>query len=54
MLHYTEEYLCDLCEASTSHLDLEKLASKKVLVTGASGLICSALVDQLLMGQFQL
>ena len=29
MLHYTEEYLCDLCEASTSHLDLEKLASKK-------------------------
>ena len=49
MLHYTEEYLCDLCEASTSHLDLEKLASKKVLVTGASGLICSALVDQLLI-----
>lgn len=49
MLHYTEEYLCDLCEASTSHLDLEKLASKKVLVTGASGLICSALVDQLLV-----
>ena len=54
MLHYTEEYLCDLCEASTSHLDLEKLASKKVLVTGASGLICSALVDQLLIWSISL
>ena len=28
MLHYTEEYLCDLCEASTSHLDLENLQAK--------------------------
>lgn len=48
MLRYTEEYLNDLYEAEISHLDLKKLNQKNILVTGSGGLICSAVVDQLL------
>ena len=40
-------YLSDL-KTALSQLDIEVLRNKKILITGASGLICSAIVDFLL------
>lgn len=42
---YTENYLRDLVKIRSSVPGLEKLAGSHVLITGAGGLICSALVD---------
>lgn len=44
---YTENYLSDLVKIRSSVPGLEKLAGSRVLITGAGGLICSALVDLL-------
>lgn len=46
MLIYTDKYLKDLIE-SAQIKNIEKLKNKKILVTGASGLICSAVIDML-------
>ena len=45
---YTEKYLNDLRRIRTSVPNLEPLRGSRILVTGAGGLICSALVDFLL------
>lgn len=42
---YTENYLNDLVKIRSSVPGLEKLANSRILITGAGGLICSALVD---------
>ncbi len=45
MLRYTDEYLEDLCEIQDLIPETESLKNTKILITGAGGLICSALVD---------
>lgn len=45
MLVYTDEYVSDLNKIQTVIPNLEKLFGKTVLVTGANGLICSAVID---------
>ncbi len=48
MLKYTEEYEKGI-EATIEHVpDIELLKNSKILITGACGLICSALVDTLM------
>lgn len=46
MLVYTDKYLSDL-KKSLDIKNIDKLNEKKILVTGANGLICSAVVDML-------
>ena len=48
MLNYTDEYVADLQNIRNLVPNIEKLENKKILVTGAGGLICSAVVDFLL------
>ncbi len=48
MLKYTDEYLEDLCEIQELLPQIEVLKNKSVLITGAGGLICSAVVDCLM------
>lgn len=48
MLLYTENYVSDLREIQKVIHCLDKLKNKTVMVTGAGGLICSAIVDFLL------
>lgn len=45
---YTESYLRDLERIQTAIPELHRLSGCRVLITGAGGLICSALVDFLL------
>ena len=45
MLNYTDEYVADLQNIRNLVPNIEKLENKKILVTGAGGLICSAVVD---------
>lgn len=47
-MRYTEVYKNDLM-TSAKQKHIENLKNKNVLITGAGGLICSALVDQLMM-----
>ena len=47
-MNYTENYLTDLQRIRVSVPNVEPLRHSRVLVTGAGGLICSALVDFLL------
>lgn len=47
-MRYTQNYLKDLIRIRTAVPQLEALAGKSVFITGAGGLICSALVDYLL------
>lgn len=47
-MNYTENYLTDLQRIRASVPNVESLRHSRVLVTGAGGLICSALVDFLL------
>lgn len=44
-----DQYLADLGEALTSIPSVESLFGKRVLVTGATGMLCSPVVDLLLM-----
>ncbi len=48
MLKYTNEYVSDLKRIKKAVPNIEKIENKKILVTGANGLICSAVVDFLL------
>ena len=48
MLCYTEEYVSDLIEVKSAVPNLEALKNKTILITGAGGLICSAVVDFLI------
>lgn len=48
-MKYTATYIADLQEAQANVPHLEALKGKTVLITGANGLICSALVDFLLV-----
>lgn len=48
MLKYTNEYISDLKRIKKVIPNIEKIENKKIFVTGASGLICSAIVDFLL------
>ncbi|MBA4699321.1 MAG: NAD-dependent epimerase/dehydratase family protein [Ruminococcus sp.] len=48
MLIYTEEYVSDLIQIQNVITNLNKLKDAKVLITGAGGMIGSALVDFLL------
>ena len=43
----SETYRTDICGAAPQ-LDMEKLRCKRILITGATGLICSAIVDLLI------
>lgn len=53
-MRYTENYIADLARIRESIPDWQQLSGKSVLVTGAGGLICSALVDALVaMGDVQ-
>lgn len=45
---YTENYLNDLDRVQAAVPHLERLEGSRILITGAGGLICSALVDVLL------
>lgn len=47
-MKYTQRYLSDLLEIRQSVPELSSLAGSRVLITGAGGLICSALVDFLM------
>lgn len=47
-MRYTEKYLNDLQSCRSSVPEPERLAGSRILITGAGGLICSALVDFLL------
>ena len=47
-MRYTDRYMADLARIRESIPDWEALRGKSVLVTGAGGLICSALVDALM------
>lgn len=51
---YTDRYLRDLKRACAAVPELEKLRGSRVLVTGAGGLICSALVDLLLSAELDI
>lgn len=44
-MRYTENYFDDLVKIRSSVPGLENLANSRILITGAGGLICSALVD---------
>lgn len=48
MMNYTANYLRDLHRIQEAVSDHQNLRGKKLLITGAGGLICSALVDVLL------
>lgn len=48
MLIYTQEYINDLSLIKSSIKQLEELKNKTILITGAGGLICSAIVDFLM------
>ena len=53
-MRYTENYIADLARIRESIPDWEALRGKSVLITGAGGLICSALADALVaMGDVQ-
>lgn len=48
MLSYTEKYISDLAKITNSIPNVVRLKNKKILITGAGGLICSAIVDFLM------
>ena len=48
-MKYTASYLKDVIKASDSIPDKEGLYGKRILITGATGLVCSAVTDILLM-----
>ncbi len=53
-MRYTDKYIADLARIRESIPGWEQLRGKSVLITGAGGLICSALVDALVaMGDVQ-
>ena len=45
MLYNNEKWICDIDKVIDSLPELDKLAGKSVLITGAAGLICSSVVD---------
>lgn len=47
-MNYTEDYLQSLEEVQFAEKDLKLLKGKSILITGAGGLICSALMDILI------
>ena len=47
-MNYTESYLKDLTNIQNVIANLDKLKNKNILITGAGGLICSAIVDFLI------
>lgn len=47
-MHYTSTYLNDLTEAQEAIVGIEDFKGCSVLVTGATGLVCSAIVDFLI------
>lgn len=47
-LRYTDRYLEDLCKIRSSVPDPQRLMGKSILITGAGGMICSAMTDFLL------
>ena len=47
-MKYTSEYINDLTKGQNSCPKLETVAGSKILITGATGLVCSAIVDFLL------
>ena len=47
-MRYTEQYLTDLNRIRSSVPEWQRLAGSRILITGAGGLICSAMVDFLL------
>lgn len=49
MLKYTDEYLSDLLSACRNLHEIDVLSYKRILITGATGLICSTLVDLLMV-----
>ena len=48
MLVYTKQYIEDLQKIKTTIPNVEKLCNKKIAITGATGLIGSAIVDFLM------
>lgn len=48
-MNYTATYLNDLRQAYYACPGIEKLKGSKILITGATGLVCSAIVDYLLL-----
>lgn len=48
-MNYTELYLSDLKKIQGSIPRLDKLANAKILITGAGGMICSGMVDFLIV-----
>lgn len=47
-MKYAQQYLADMQEAVSSVPNLERLKGSRILITGACGLICSAITDFLL------
>lgn len=48
MVNYLDEYIQDLITVQNDTPNFSKLYNKNILVTGSSGLICSAIVDALM------
>lgn len=47
-MKYTEKYLSDLTRIAACVPNIQRLSGSRILITGAGGLICSALVDFLM------
>lgn len=47
-IYDSKRWIADLDETIAAHPELEELAGKSVMITGCSGLICSAIVDLLI------
>ncbi|NFF81829.1 NAD-dependent epimerase/dehydratase family protein [Clostridium botulinum] len=47
-MNYTERYISDLLSVKKNICNLECISDSKILITGAGGLICSAIVDFLI------
>ena len=47
-MNYTLLYIRDISEAASTIPCRETLRGKKIFITGANGLICSAVVDMLM------
>ena len=48
MIYDSEQWIADIDETLRSLNFINKLANKSVLITGAAGLVCSAIVDILI------